>query len=845
MTLSCKKEKCVTDYPVTSLGSEYKFQSDVQITSDDATSRIETSVQYIDNAPQDILTFAPVSDTSYRVDEQEQLELSTFLERPIQAHSFSWLTGGLAQSTIKPWELFFDNPAVKNKIANFAFVSCNLHVEIKVNSTPFNYGSLRFAYHPLPKFSPNTLSISTSLDLVCKSQRPGVWISPEENSGGTMILPFFYHKNFLSLNSRTELQDMGEIDILEYVQLRSASGVATSPVSVQIFIHATNVILTGGTVAGVLQSDEGEYDVDPISKPASAVANVANYFTSVPIIGPYAKATEIGASAVSKVAKLFGYTDPPVISHVQPYRSMVFGGLASAEISEPKDKFSLDPKAELTIDPRTTGLEGDDELAIASIVQRPSFLTTFNWANDDLVDQLLFNTLVIPDLREITEETAGAVICYTPVAHIAQLFNNWRGDMIFTFRFVCSTYHKGRVRITWDPIGDIVTNSDTMNTNFTKIIDLSTDREIKLRVPYMQPKIWQQTTAVRDPSRLKVWQTENFSDLSGFNENIGNGTLTVRVLTQLSAPAASAPIECMVFVNGAENLEFANPIDLNRRYSHFAFQADEGVVDNVDVGETGKCDPNKYLVTYGESISSIRTLLRRSVLADTVPMEPLATGNNSDYVVVQYRMNKYPVPPGLNPNGESQITETSFPTTIYSFTKMTPWNWMQSCFVGCRGSMQWRFNVNANGSSPVESIKLVRTLDTLSANNRLTSFSTLNNETYSYYFDFFNRHQNCGMSGISLTNQRTQTSVTTELNMFNQNRFVSSSNFNTTIGLAEDNSDRETYSLLLTFANNGRNDIAGTVIERYVSIGTDFNFFFYLNAPITYYLNEDVTPFTS
>lgn len=829
------------DRPITSLGSEYKFQSDIQVEADIESTRIETSVQYFDDAPQDKLTFAPLSDTSYHMDKQEQLQLSTFLERPVQAYNFNWLTGGTPPSVIKPWELFFDNAAVKNKLANFAFISCTLHVEIKVNSTPFNYGSMRFAYHPLPKLSPNTLSVSTALDLVCKSQRPGIWISPEENSGGTMVLPFFYYKNFLSLKSRQEIQDMGEIDILEYVQLRSASGVATSPVSVQVFIHATDVVLTGGTVAGILQSGKSEYDVDPISKPASAVANVASYMTSVPIIGPFAKATEIGASAVSTVAKLFGYTDPPVITNVQPYRSTVFGGLASAEISEPKDKFTLDPKAELSIDPRTTGLEGDDELAISSIVQRKSFLTTFNWANSDASNDLLFNTLVVPDLREISEETKGSIICYTPVAHLATMFNNWRGDMIFTFKFVCSTYHKGRVRITWDPSGDIVTNSDTMNTNFTKIIDLSTDREIELRVPYMQPKIWQQTASVRDPSRAKEWQTENFSDLSGLNENLGNGTLTVRVLTQLSAPAASAPIEVMVFVNGAENLEFANPIDFSNRMSHFSFQSDIGQVDQVDVGETGKVDPNKYLITYGESVSSVRTLLRRSVLADTIPLESLSAGNNSDYVVITYDMNKYPVPPGLNPNGASITSDTSFPTTRYSYTKMTPWNWMQSCFVGCRGSMQWRFNVNANGSSPVESVKLVRGLGTLSQ-NRLTLFGTVNNNTYSYYADFFNRYQDGGLSGISLTNQRTQASLSTELNMFNQNRFVSSSNFNTTLGLAEDNSDRETFTLALTFANNGRNDIAGTTIERYVSIGTDFNFFFYLNAPITYYLFEDVPP---
>ena len=238
------------------------LQADV--TEQDTVNHSEVNVEYLDEAKQECLEFPGLKDSTYLQDAQPTITLGNFLERPIDAFTFEWTSGGLAPLVIKPWELFFDNPAVQNKIANFSYINCRLHVEIKVNSTPFNYGSVLFFFYPLPKFSPNTLGVSNALDKVFKSQRPHVWISPEMNMGAEMILPFFYHKNFLRISSRLEMQDMGEFDILEYVQLQAANGPVNSPVQVQVLINAVDVMLTGGTVAGVLQAEQDEYSVEPI-----------------------------------------------------------------------------------------------------------------------------------------------------------------------------------------------------------------------------------------------------------------------------------------------------------------------------------------------------------------------------------------------------------------------------------------------------------------------------------------------------------------------------------------------------------------------------------------------------
>lgn len=821
-------------------------RENVKLQSADADASLDTTVsasseqnvEFIGEQVEQLLSFDPPQDSSFRESEQPDINLGNFLSRPVLLESFDWTQSVFTRKTLTPWYDFLNNPAVKNKLQNFSYFSGRLHIKIVLNASPFLSGALMAAYHPLPVLSPDT--DPTKDQLVCKSQRPHIWLFPQTCTGGEMVLPFFYYKNYLTLSDSQEIKDMGTLDIFEYAPLRSANGVASYATNVQVYAWVSEPLLTGGTSAVVLQSGD-EYGNDPISAPASAVAMAAKTLSNIPVIGPFAKATEIGASSVSAIAKLFGYTNVPVISNSEAYKSMPFNGISSAHVSEPVEKFTLDPKGELTIDPRTTGLMNTDELAIPYIVQKESFLTKFEWETSDLTDALKFNVLVNPSLRVIEDVSSGSEICFTPMSHVSQLFNNWHGDIIFRFKFICTKFHKGRVRISWDPTGDLVTNSDTTNTVFTKIVDLDLETDVEIQVPYMQPRLWQQTRSVFIPDRPQDFQTSSFTNL--YQKEVGNGTLTIRVLNRLSSPTTSSTIDVLTFVRGAENLELANPIDISDRLNQFHLQSGDDIFESSDIsmGEVGHCNPNRYLINYGESVSSVRTLLRRSTLVDVIPFEREGRGNNFTYYIVRYKMNKYPIPPGFNPDVETRASTGIFSSRPYSFTHNNPFNWMQSAYIGCRGSMKWKFNFQANGSSPVESIKLTRTLDQLSQ-PVLSGNGVDGGENFNTLSNFIRSNTKPGLSGIVVTNQRTQVALAAELAQFNPNRFVSSSNLVTTQGLPEDNSDRETYALDLSFANEGRNDIKGTALERYASIGTDFNFFFYLNAPVSYYLKDPVTP---
>ena len=296
---------------------------------------------------------------------------------------------------------------------------------------------------------------------------------------------------------------MGALNLIVYSPLQSANG-TTSGVSVQVYGWMEDVVIAGPTMAYAMQADE--YGVGVVSAPASALAAAARKLTDVPVIGRFAKATEIGASAVSSIAKLFGYTNVPVISDTQPMRNAPFPQLATADIGYVHEKLALDPKNELSIDPAIVGLGDKDELAIANFVARESFLTQTQWTTAQTVDTPLFTSQVTPMLFD----TNTTQYYFTPMSLLGVLFNNWRGDVIFRFKFISTPFHKGRVRISYDPYSNSVqTQGDTGPYVFNRIVDLGAETDVELRVPYQQALPWCYTSLFTDMSASNVWTTNS------------------------------------------------------------------------------------------------------------------------------------------------------------------------------------------------------------------------------------------------------------------------------------------------------------------------------------------------
>jgi hypothetical protein len=132
-------------------------------------------------------------------------------------------------------------------------------------------------------------------------------------------------------------------------------------------------------------------------------------------------------------------------------------------------------------------------------------------------------------------------------------------------------FHKGRLKISYDPRNDITSTNPAENTVYTEILDIGEKDDVTFTIPYHQDLGWLKT----DDSFSTNWTPGNT-----LAPRIGtdNGVLTVRVLNTLTAPAAGS-VNLLFFVTGGDNFEFANPkganVITNSVPTPFALQGEE------------------------------------------------------------------------------------------------------------------------------------------------------------------------------------------------------------------------------------------------------------------------------
>jgi len=829
--------KIKPDTPHVSKKRKFQLQSDIVIDAAQSTPQVtgQETTQFIDeNSGLDVGL-----DESYdgisAMDGAEAIGLAQFLSRPVRIASYTWRESDAVgtTTTIKPWSLFFGDSRIKHKLNNFAFLQAKLKVKVLINASPFYYGATLGTYQPLQSYTPSTIKNDAGTRyFIPLSQRPHMWIYPQECKGDTMTLPFFYYKNWLNALSLTDLENMGELKFINFTTLRSANGASGVGVSVQVYAWAEDIKVAGPTVGLALQSGD-EYGNGVISAPASAIASGAKWFENIPIIGRFATATRIGASAVSAIASLFGWTNVPVLSNTEPVRPSPFPRLAATDIGYPTEKLTLDSKNELTVDPSVLGLPAIDELAIGNLASRESYLTTAMWDDSDIVDDILFSSRVNPTLYD-AESGFVARAYMTPVCWVAQLFKHWRGDIIFRFKFVASPYHKGRVRISYDPSGtsgqNIVTDATSQTVVMTQIVDLGVDSDIEIRVPYQQATAFQQVR--NDITSSGIPFSTSGSPSWSYNALFDNGFITMRVQTNLTGPVAGTSVPVLVFVRAAENFEVANPTDLQDATT-FNLQSGDvyGKPMPLIAGTSTKMPhPDLYLINFGENIKSLRKLMRRQSLSFV--SQPVIPGvaDNSLYVE---KLGRIPPYLGYDPNGIHQAVGLLEPIDTFKFNycNNTPINWVAPAFIGMRGSIQWTINVD--GKDACSHMRVYRDTTTIPSAAYTQSYTETIGPT-SRSSRFYKEFCKAGVSGSALTNQRTNAGLSVQLPMYSKYRFQTTEPGNATALSIKDESAIDShiweYGVTRGLPDGSTVDKA-VKIWHYVGIGTDFNLFHFLNVP--------------
>lgn len=755
-------------------------------------------------------------------------DLKAFLSRPVKIYDYTW-TGAQAvgtNATIQPWKLYFQNSVIKNKLENFAYLRANMKLKIVLSASPFHYGSMLISYTPLPGFK-STINGGVNTP-VRESQKPHVWIYPQDNAGGEIMLPFLYPKQWLTIKDLTDFTYMGDLYLYVVNQLKNANNTAAPTVGIQIFAWAEDFELSGYTPAAALQSSD-EYD-GPISGPASAVASMAGKLSDVDGIGKFATAAQIGATSIAKISSLFGFTNTPSIDTVKALKPQAFPHLASPEISYAVEKLTLDPKNELSVDPKIWGCDTQDELNIKYICTREAYLWNENWTTTDAVDAQLVALHVTPHSYWPIVSGSNVLVAQTPLSMVNQLFGYWRGDLIYRFKVVCSKFHRGRLRVSWDPNGNgtgTVFSSDNTAAMQTSIIDINSTTEFEFRVPFRQATPWLRT---KQTYSIASWPVD-VAGITSYVQGYDNGIITIEVLSPLTGPEDTSTVGIQVFVRGAENIEFAAPRDVDYLLSHFTPQSSDDL--EMVSPERSKVESEQYLEYFGEKITTLRSLLARYALTDATPFGMGSPLNN--FSNLSYATSRYPRSFGYDVNGLTSVRNQANNATVnFNMSRNIPLTFILPAFVGYRGSIMRSYNFDG-GSNPISHIRAFRSQATniqqIVSNNSYNSSSDFTRWLFQYC-------NSAGVGGQCLTTQRTNQGLNVLWPNYSRMLFQSTSpskatKFDETLSPQDEAYvDTGIVEAIVNY-NNLASDKIVTMWE-YAASGPDFSPVYFLCAPMIY-----------
>lgn len=780
-------------------------------------------------------------DTTMDISTTSQADIAGFLSRPVRLTTVPWTVTGSVFAAFNPWQDWLTDKHVKEKLANYELLRCNLHIKAVISGTGFHYGRAIVSYDPYSGF--NDLAVARGFldaDICLASQKPCIYLDPSTNQGGEMILPYFYHKNYVSMTDK-DLDYMGKIYIKSINALNHANG-GNDPVNITIYAWAEDVTLTMPTSAyspqsGKLNSGD-EYGSGIISAPASAVAAAAGKLTNAPIIGPYARATQMCATAVGETAKLFGYSRPPIVTNVMLNKPRVCGNLANTDVPEAVQKLSLDTKQELTVDSRTVGLDGADQMTLKSIFTREAYLTQFNMLPSETPDTVLFSTRVTPSLYKTYDDE----IHPTPMSFVANMFEKWQGTIKFRFQIVKSQFHKGKILVRWDPRAH---GAIAYNTVYSRVIDIAAQDEFEIEIGYGQALPFLHTSGMTT-SHAPLW-SDSTSLLADTTDSF-NGVLEINVLNPLVSPGADAHISFNVFVSAGDDMKFGGPTGKHiaktsyfkpvtpvLRGAYTPQSGESGSSDSQVIANDLKADTtsatiepivpggtevdHQFEVFFGETPTSLRELLRRYSFNQSFCMDAAAS-DKIDYVTLVRKV--LPKFRGWDPKGADTLGSTKG-----TYANTTLLNYVMPCYAGWRGGVRnkWVFeNRERQFSRNPLLLRLPFQQDTLQR-------KAFDNTATQMQLELSNLWGNGTFNGAMINDLDQGNTYELEIPYYSASRMspcrmISADFIN--------GCDSVGYRDFCRGSTNPSSDVRRQIVSIYTSVGEDFTLFFFTGCPIIY-----------
>ena len=647
------------------------------------------NVRFIESVQTYSLDMPSGQDSTFSETDARDAGFEGFLDRYIELDTIEWSTQTDLLEVLDVWTLWRTNARIAEKLKHFRYLRMELEVRFVISGTPFHFGQVMACYAPLLNywgkdfttgatatankaksslynFRHYATSSATHLKEMTDSYFstfPHVMIMPGDNTPVEMTLPFIWTNNALRVNKTdaansdgtTSMESPGSVVLTDLVHLGRASDTASRKVEISIWCRAKNISLNTPTVSVAASETQESIDSGFVAKMATGISSVAKEAGKVPVLAPYAKATEVAASTLGNVASLFGFSKPTNPSPAESYGVMNAKNIAVTNISDNSQKLTFDAHQEVSVDSRVIGHDGSDEMAISSIVKRWWWAGKAKWiptttdgtvtskGSITLEPTLLWRSLVSPmQWRHTNSIHAVARTCHqlSPAGYVANTFRHWRGSISYRIQVIASRYHQGRVKIQFDPFNGVY-NSDQVETRFTWILDLAQAREIEITIPYTSYRAYLNVMALKDTSTSDPsYSSATTASTEGtFDEAEHMGFLSISIVNDLVSPngvgtvAGDGDAWVSVWTRMEDDAEFQVPsVAWHNNIIQCTGASDSHEMNDEEeevIGASANPTPmwsvsmasNLNNVFFGERVLSIRSLMKRFIFVTNVSHE--------------------------------------------------------------------------------------------------------------------------------------------------------------------------------------------------------------------------------
>lgn len=579
----------------------------------------------------------PNSIVSKSTDEIHQ-DLKDFLQKPVLVSSGNLNTTDTASTfTAINFPTFYGTVDLyKQKFKGNYGVRMDLRFRLVLNANRFQMGRYMLVWLP---FGGSDLGINNVprwnaahvFSLTQRSQLPHAEIDLNCDTEVELLIPFASAVNFVNINktinNSATTTDLGSIDIYPYVPLTVASGPTTCGYS--LWVSAENIELYGTVVPqsrgfsvkkgkSISEKERESGGMGAISSTLMRIKRTADLFTKVPALSAYGTTVSWMSEILAGAASNFGYCRPTNLQKIDKMGRFIYAYLPNCDGPDNSTPMSLSYKNTVANVPAISGCD-IDEMDFSYLVTIPSYVSTVDVTDTTTSGTVIFNLDCLPSqmYTSVTVNT-DILVNYAPAAFLSTQFRNWRGSMVFKFKFVKTEFHSGRFLICFQPsdeIGGTASTPDLTTSAYLhrEIIDVRCGNEFTFVVPYI-------ATTPYLP----------------FNKSFGK--LFMFVLDPIVAPA-TVPSKVSIICERAmgADTEFAVP-----QFSPFL--PCMGVVPQMGAlddplsnecsrveGTLGSSSVKTDVATLasmcvGEKISSIRTLLKRPIPITVFPGAAV-TGN--------------------------------------------------------------------------------------------------------------------------------------------------------------------------------------------------------------------------